>query len=109
MRESHVQDISDVDVLVERLLNEVLRFIAGQLGDAGIEEDEPKIQRRPEHEHVGMKLQLRYGRRRKRMTNSHKAHVLQLDASARRADGVAASVGRVDRLTRRGHRERPHF
>ena len=104
MGESHVEQVADVDVLVEGLFDEILRLVAGQVGDASVQEDEPKIQRRPEHEHVGMKFQFRDGRRRKRMAYGHQTHILQSDTSADTA--VCSSRSRVFSA---GHRERPHF
>ena len=64
MSKAHVKDIGDVDVLVESLLDEVLRFVAGEVGDAGVEEDEPQVERRSKHEHVRVQFQFRDGRRR---------------------------------------------
>ena len=67
--ESHVKDVTDVNVLVERFFDEILRFVTGQVSNTSVEEDEPKIQRGAEHEHVGMQFQFGNIRRWQRMTN----------------------------------------
>ena len=36
MSESHVEQITDVDVLIESLLDEVLGFVAGQVSDTSV-------------------------------------------------------------------------
>lgn len=83
MGEAHVEDVPDVDVLVERLLDEVLRLVARQVGDAGVQEDEAEVQGGPEHEHVGVELELRDGGRRQGMAHRDQAHVLEVDAPRR--------------------------
>lgn len=95
-----------MDVLVESLLDEVLRFVAGQVGDSGVQEDEPQVQGRSEHEHVGMEFQFGDGRRRERMAYSHQAQILKADAAIATA---ATPVARVHRIASTRHRERTHF
>ena len=113
-----------MDVLVESFLDEVLRFVAGEVGDAGVEKDEPQVERRAKHEHVRVQLQLGDGRRWQRVTHSHQAHVLQLHsatpasasssassraASAAAAAATAAASARLVIQRHVAHWKRAHF
>lgn len=96
-----------VYVLIQRLLNQILRFEAGQLGNParnqfisitfvflhficgfspGVQEYKLQVHARSEHEHVLVELYLRYRRRGQRVADCNETQIL--DAIVRLSVGV---------------------
>lgn len=93
VRIPHLQDIRRVNILVQCLLNQILRLVPSQLGHLRIEEDQLQVHAGPEHKHVLVQLDLGDGRRGQRVADRHQAQVL--DAA------VAVAVRRIARVDAR--------
>lgn len=96
-----MHDVAAVDVVVQGLLNEILRFVARQLRHPRVQEDELQVQAGAKHEHVAMKFDLGDGAGRQGVTHGHQTHVLEAAVERRRVQGELLHLqiaGAVDHL-----------
>ena len=69
--------VAAVHVVVQGLLDEVLRFVSREVRHPRVQEDQLQVQAGPKHEHVAVQLDFRDGTGGQRVAHRHQPHVLQ--------------------------------
>jgi len=72
-----VHHVAAVHVVVQGLLDEVLRFVSREVSHPRVQEDELQVQAGPKHEHVAVQLDFCDSAGGQRVAHCHQPHVLQ--------------------------------